>query len=613
MPRIIRNFILAFLAATCLCANAFSQAVEFKLQQREGWVGTPIIMQVVAANSTGEPQAPEIAASADFVSAVVGAPQRMEMRQNINGVVSRRTTTTWTVQMTPNRPGMLTLPQVKINADGRTYLSPAKNVPISATDSGDVLAVSVRSNPTTIFAGQAAHVILEIAIRPYSNREHDVSLNDRQMWDLIDKPTSSWGLFQPRIRELLQSNQPPPGREEIRDGARWYVYDITANTNASRSGALDVGDVRIDLRYPTGITVNSDFFGSPELSISGIRKVTASPETSNLIVKALPEAGRPASFRGAVGQFSIQASAKPTKATVGDPMTLTISIQSLSVNKEELRTLQPPPLESPALTQGFRMPSDPLAGIVDGSTKIFTQTLRALNADAKEIPPIEFSYFDPSTSKYVTTTTKAIPISVSPAERISTTAMEGVSATKKDAAKTNLTEVNGGLFANAAPSVDLVSDQRLTVGWTTGMVLAAPPLMAATLFLLRRRNRYVKNNMGLARARGAAKNALRQLESANDAAAIATLIQGFIEARTLRPAGTVTRSDAANLAHMAGANAACMQTLDSILAVGERAAFAPQRGESAQALRAQATKLIDELAQLSWRHRTASILDGIQP
>ena len=612
MNRIIHHCILACIATLGLCANAFSQTVEFNVQQKEGWVGTPITMQVVAVNSKSDPQPPVIAPSADFSSTVVGAPQRMDMRQNINGVASRRITTTWTVQMTPTHPGVLALPKVQIIADGIPYSSPPQNIPVSAAETGDMLAVTVKSKPSTLYAGQAADLILEIAIRPYSNREHDVSLNERQMWELIDKPASSWGVFEPRMRELVQNNQRPSGREEIRNGARWCVYEITANTNAARSGALDIGDVRIDLRYPTGISVNRDFFGSPELSISGIRKISMSPSASTVVVKALPELGKPASFRGAVGQFSIQASAKPTKSAVGDPMTLTLSIQSLSDNTEELRALQPPPLESPALTQGFRMPSDPLAGTVEGSTKIFTQTLRALSADAKEIPPIEFSYFDPSTSKYVTTTTKAIPISVSPAERISTSALDGVNAAKKDAAKTTLTEVDGGLFANAAPSDDLVSDQRLTVGWGTGFVITAPPLVAFALLLLRNRNRSAKNNVGIARARGAAKNAQRQLESALDVAAIAQIIQTFIEARTMRPAGTVTRSDAANFAHEAGANAITLQSLDSILALGERAAFAPQRGETAQALRAQAAKLVSELDQLSWRRRTASILEEIQ-
>ena len=150
------------------------------------------------------------------------------------------------------------------------------------------------------------------------------------------------------------------------------------------------------------------------------------------------------------------------------------------------------------------------------------------------------------------------------------------------------------------------------MGWGTGFVIAAPPLVAFALLLLRNRNRSAKNNVGIARARGAAKNAQRQLESAQDVAAIAQIIQTFIEARTMRSAGTVTRSDAANFAHEAGANTITLQSLDSILALGERAAFAPQRGETAQALRTQAGKLVGELDQLSWRRRTASILEEIQ-
>ena len=182
----IQHCILVCVTYMALCGAAFAQAVEFKLQQHEGWIGTPITMQVVQVNSKGDPLPPEIAPSADFISAVVGAPQRMDMRQNINGVSSRRITTTWNVQMTPNRSGLLTLPQVKIIADGRTYLSPPQTIPISISDTGDVLAVSVRSNPTTLFAGQAAELILEIATRPYSNRENEISLNEGQMWQLIE-------------------------------------------------------------------------------------------------------------------------------------------------------------------------------------------------------------------------------------------------------------------------------------------------------------------------------------------------------------------------------------------------------------------------------------------
>ncbi len=610
--QIFYRYILACVAALGLSAGAFSQTVEFKLLQPEGWVGTPIKMQVVVANAKGQDLPPEITPSPDFQSLVAGSPQRMEMRQNINGVSSQKISTTWTLEMTPTRAGVLTLPKVKVVADGRVFESPPQNVSISVAATGDVLQVTVKSNPPVFYSGQSVDLILEIAIRPYSNREYDVFLNERQMWELIDKSSSSWGVFQPRMRELVQNNQRPSGREEVRNGAPWCVYEITTNTNATRSGALDIGDVRIDLRYPTGITVNRDFFGSPELSISGVRNISVSSATSNVVVKALPEIDKPSSFRGAVGQFSIQATVKPNKIAVGDPMTLTLSIQTLSDNTEALRTLLPPPLDGSLLTNNFRMPTDPLAGTVNGSTKIFTQTLRALSADTKEIPPIEFSYFDPSTSKYVTTSTKSIPISVSPAERLSTNALDGINSVKSETSKATLTQVDGGLFANAAPSADLARDQQLTVGWATGMILATPPLVAITLLVLRKRKEQAKNNAGVARAKGAAKIAHEQLVNAHNAATIAKCIQTFIESQTNRSIGTVTRSDALECAEEAGANLPLLQSLSTILALGERAAFAPQGLESAQTLRDQAAQLIRDLDQLSWRRRRASNLEDIK-
>ena len=40
----------------------------------------------------------------------------------------------------------------------------------------------------------------------------------------------------------------------------------------------------------------------------------------------MPEADKPAEFYGLVGQYTIAASAAPTKVNVGDPITLTIRI-----------------------------------------------------------------------------------------------------------------------------------------------------------------------------------------------------------------------------------------------------------------------------------------------
>ena len=96
-------------------------------------------------------------------------------------------------------------------------------------------------------------------------------------------------------------------------------------------------------------------------------------------------------------------------------------------------------------------------------------------------------------------------------------------------------------------------------------------------------------------------------------ATIAQIIQRFVEARTARPVGTVTRSDATTFARIAGATEPCLQTLDEILALGERAAFAPRHGENAQELREKAMKLLGELDSLAWQRKTESFLGDLKP
>ena len=57
-----------------------------------------------------------------------------------------------------------------------------------------------------------------------------------------------------------------------------------------------------------------------------VRARLAQSEPVELEVQPLPETGKPPEFYGLVGQYTIAASAAPTKVNVGDPITLTIRI-----------------------------------------------------------------------------------------------------------------------------------------------------------------------------------------------------------------------------------------------------------------------------------------------
>jgi hypothetical protein len=534
----------------------------------------------------------------------------MEWHQNINGRSTSRSTLTWRVELTPKREGTLETPTVQVTSGGKTW-SAKHTVKVSSSQSGETLKLELRSQPANPWVGQSIELTLRIMVRPFSSPQHGVTLDEAQMWRLMDDRGCSWGALEPRIRELSQSNRRPVGQEEVIDGKTWLVYEITAPFTPTTPGPIDLGDLRIGWRYPTGVSVGRDFFGSPELTLSGVRPVTAATPSTAVIARALPEAGRPASFRGAVGNFEVRASAKPTEVAMGDPITLSVSVVDLSRGGNELKTLQPPTIDQASLGGGFRVPSDPLAGTVDGSVKTFTQTVRPTSIDVKQIPPIEFTYFDPQRGQYAVARTQPIDIRVSPAERLGGDRIErSATATAKPAA-TTLTEVEGGLLANAAPTSDLLQDQRLRVGAGAVSLLLVPPALALLALVVRRRRDALLMDGGLARALGALRNAREAVAHASDAAAVATAMCNYVADRTSHAAGTITRGQAVQLAVQAGADDQLRQTLDGLLSSGERAAFAPDRGGDATNARRDAEALLHKLDRLSWKRRKADVLEEV--
>jgi hypothetical protein len=601
---------IATILALLLAAHAArAQSVEFHLPSREGWVGSPMVMQVEVSNAEAD-AIPVVAESPDFSCEVDPSPQRMEMRQSVNGRSTTRTTLTWQVLMVPRREGTLTLPTVEVKSASRRWRSPNERVTVSSASKGDLLKLELASDPPSPWVGQSVELTLRVMVRPFTSPQHGVQLDEAQMWRLLDGASCQWGAFEPRLRELSQSNRRPVGREERIDGKTWLVYELSQVFSPARPGPLDPGTVEVSWRYPTGVSVGRDFFGSPELSLSGVRPVRAELGSVSIEARAVPEAGRPAAFRGAVGDFAIRAAAKPAQVAVGDPITLSVAITDLSRGGIELKTLQPPLIDQASLGGGFRVPSDPLAGTVDGGTKTFTQSIRPNSVDVNQIPPIEFAFFDPVKGEYRVVRSQPIPIQVSPSERLGTQAtVADIAGPERPSQITRLTEVEGGVVANVAPSEALLADQRMVTGLGSAALLALPPALALAALVLARRRDRLAADVGLARSLAAARTARAAMESAADAATVSSALCDFIADRTSHGRGTITRTQALRLAHEAGVDASLATELDALLAQGERAAFAPDRGGRADDLRRQALAMLPRLDRLGWRRRKADVLE----
>ena len=134
------------------------------------------------------------------------------------------------------------------------------------------------------------------------------------------------------------------------------------------------------------------------------RPVDVAVQGATLTVNPLPDAGKPASFNGAVGQFALTVDAQPRTVHPGDPITLTLTLRG---DGNFDRILAP----SIPVDDEFRLFGDPVRTQMEEAVQ-FEQVISPRTAKATEIPAIPFSFFDTQAGQYRTVQSAPIPITV---------------------------------------------------------------------------------------------------------------------------------------------------------------------------------------------------------
>ena len=197
------------------------------------------------------------------------------------------------------------------------------------------------------------------------------------------------------------------------------VYDVRKFTGKMQ--ALTAGDFTISPNIRASVVVQqrrNRFSGDPFFnSIFGgvqTQPIDVNTEALNLHVKALPDQGRPANFKGAVGNYGFEMQAKPLQVSVGDPITVNMLITGEG-NIEAIT--------SPEYTENtdFKVYDDRMVGKdinqnLSVGRKAFEQVVIPKHASIKELPPLSFSFFDPHKGQYRTITRGPFPLTVTPSE-----------------------------------------------------------------------------------------------------------------------------------------------------------------------------------------------------
>ena len=141
------------------------------------------------------------------------------------------------------------------------------------------------------------------------------------------------------------------------------------------------------------------------------RDITVMSPATDLKVLALPSAGRPADFSGAVGDFKVTSELSNSSAAAGEPLTVRLHVTgsgnfdrvdtSMFKRLDQWKTYPPTSTFKKSDAVGYK------------GEKLFEQPIIASQPGHQTLPALTFNYFDPVAKRYQTARSPALNVSIS--------------------------------------------------------------------------------------------------------------------------------------------------------------------------------------------------------
>ena len=410
-----------------------------------------------------------------------------------------------TYNLFPQKPGSFTIGPYNLDFNGETITIPAVTLDVRAPGgkedghTGEMLFGRITLPENSPCIHQVFDIVLSLYSLPSVELTRDVNL-------LGGFPESGFviGNF-----EELQTI-----REEV-DGQLYNLRRFRARARAVTVGtfalqpALRVGVVDSNQRRRQDPFFDNPFFGGGP---SATPVQVAIPPAS-LTVRAIPAEGRPANFNGAVGQFDFAMDVRPRDLKAGEPITVSLRVQGTG----NIATVLPPSYQDTDLFKAYEARQvgetpDPAA---ERGVKTFEQVVIPRTDALKELPALQFSFFDPESSNYRTVSAGPFPIVVHPSENGSNALLLQVPGSAT-AGGHSLVLGSDIVYLKSAPSHWLHPQTPASRNILLILHAASPLALAGLFFATRRRNR-LASDIALARRQKAPRSARANLQKAETA------------------------------------------------------------------------------------------------
>lgn len=417
--------------STISLAHASEISVSARVDKSKLSIEETLTLTIVIEGESRSLPTPQLPAIEKFRTYSSSRSQNISI---VNGEIF--SSVTFRYILVPQEVGQLTIPSFEIAHKGQIYetspiqvevtaASPPAAASAPAAGSGRRGAPSGQKQPSPREgSGGAKKLFIQTyvdKIRPYVNEQVTLTFAFYRSIDLFENPE-----YEPPSTVGFWSEDLPPQQQFFKtiDGRTYHVTEIKTALFPTAAGDLTISPARlkVSVREKTGDWFSMDPFDifrsrSDPWSVFGESKtVVLATEPIVLEAQPLPSEGEPSGFKGDIGEYALAVKVDKQKSQANQPVTLTMEVSG----KGNIKTITSPIVTLP---QGFKEyeggGSEEISKdnyLVQGK-KIFEKVMIPTIPGKLEIPPVRYTYFNPSEGAYKILESDPIRLEIAPSAK----------------------------------------------------------------------------------------------------------------------------------------------------------------------------------------------------
>ncbi|NJD22892.1 MAG: protein BatD [Melioribacter sp.] len=442
---------------------------------------------------------------------ILSGPNQSSNMQIINGKISGSITFSYIVQ--PSNIGEFTIESASIDYNGKTFhtqplkLKVEKGTPQQQKEStGGYSQEELAKNVFIVAEANKTRALLGEQITVTYKLYTKLNISSPQ----ITKLPSYEGFWAEEVGPLQNINF----EIGMYKGERYRVAKIKqVALFPSKTGSLSVTPFELNVpvivkKKKTGNDVFDEFFNDSFFGRSETVEIKTRSNTIKVEVDPLPQ-NPPASFTGSVGDLSFKAEVDKKDVVTNESITLRLTVGG----NGNIKLIKVP---DPVLPSGFekyepKNVENINRGSVISGQKIIDYLIVPRTAGEKEIPPMEFTYFNPSSRRYVTLKSQPFKINVRQGVAGSETASQGFSQSDVKLLNEDIRFIKTSNF-NLEPRHEI---SLIKTWFWFSLIVPFFSLVGAVVF--KRRQDKLSGNIQLMRYQKAEKAARKRLKLSKEA------------------------------------------------------------------------------------------------